>query len=75
MGFDFPLGWCEDNFMEILGKLHSPNSLCNYGGRRPEMGTFMYLKQKLNERSLHVHVNISDFCFLIVTFLSFEVQI
>ena len=39
------------------------------------MGTFMYLKQKLNERSLHVHVNISDFCFLIVTFLSFEVQI
>ena len=39
------------------------------------MGTFTYLKQKLNERTLHVHVNISDFCFGIFKFLSFEVQI
>ena len=74
-GFDFSLGWCEDNYMEILWKLYSPNSLCNYRGRRPEMGTFTYLKQKLNERTLHVHVNISDFCFGIFKFLSFEVQI
>lgn len=74
-GFDFSLGWCEDNYMEILWKLYSPNSLCNYRGQRPEMGTFMYLKQKLNERTLHVHVNVSDFCFGIFKFLSFVVQI